>query len=117
MKKVFTLIMVVAFTLTLNAQNELGEGPKATNYKEVLKEIEYPKVCREKGIEGRVVVALEINKEGKVMGYEFLASPCSDLRVAVESSLSKLIFQPATDVNGKAVDGKITLPVNFQLSI
>ncbi|MEM9339473.1 MAG: energy transducer TonB [Bacteroidota bacterium] len=115
MKRVLTFVMMNAMAFALFAGE--NEAPKATNYKEVIKEIEYPQVCREKGIEGTVVVLLKISETGEIMNYRFNAAPCKDLQKAVEKSLSKLTFTPATNEVGQAVVGKIALPVNFKLSI
>ena len=120
MKKIFTLIILTAFVFVLHAQSsgtQAYTNPKATNYKEVLKGIEYPQVCREKGIEGTVLVVLNINENGTMTNYKFKSAPCDDLQTAVENSLSKLTFEPAKNPQGQAVRGKLTLPVQFKLSI
>ncbi len=117
MKKVITLLMAVAFVFTLNAQNGVERGPKATNYKEVLKEITYPQNCRDAGIEGKVLVMLKISKRGTIKSYEFLSAPSGDIEAAVESSLSKLTFEPALNAKGHPVTGQLALPINFKLSI
>lgn len=115
---------LLALTLTLfvfgaiaNNGNDKAEGPKPTNYKEVISKIEYPKECKEKGIEGIVVVTLKIDSDGKVINHEFGSYPCTDLRDAVKDKLKELKFTPAKDANGTAVVGKIALPVNFKLTI
>ncbi|MEQ9406000.1 MAG: energy transducer TonB [Cyclobacteriaceae bacterium] len=117
MKKLVALTFLLAFVFASYAGNGGIENPKATNYTQVLKDIKYPQVCREKGIEGKVIVMLNIDKYGKITNYEFKSSPCSDLREAVEVALPGLKFKPAIDEDGEAVAGKLTLPVNFKLTI
>lgn len=117
MKKVLSILFVGAFVFASYANNGKGEAAKIVNYKEVISQLEYPKVCREKGIEGTVIVSLNIDVNGSVSGYEFLQSPCSDLQEVVENSLKDLTFTPATDKNGDAITGNITMPVNFKLTI
>lgn len=117
MKKLFSLLITAILVVGAYAGNGKSEEAKVTNYKEVLSEIEYPQVCREKGIEGKVVVDLVIDELGKVVDHEFVSYPCTDLKEVVKESLSKLRFSPAKDDNGKAVKSVFTLPVNFKLTI
>lgn len=112
---IFTLVFFVFGAFATNGGKE--ESPKATNYKEVISKIEYPKVCKAKGIEGTVVVTLKIDKTGKVINHEFGSYPCTDLRDAVKDVIKDLEFTPAKDAKGNAVVGKIAVPVNFKLTI
>ncbi len=93
------------------------KGRKQLNYKEVLQRIEYPQVCKDKGIEGKVVVVLHLDKFGNIENYVFKAYPCNDLKKAVEYEIANLKFTPARDSDGNAVPGSYTLPVNFKLTI
>ena len=77
--------------------------------------IKYPIVCREKGIEGVVKVKITVDKRGQIRRYRILESPCSDLREAVEQVLPSLEFEPAT-VEGREVNSKIVIPVDFRLT-
>ncbi|MEO9869205.1 energy transducer TonB [Ekhidna sp.] len=119
MKKQLLALTMTLFVLgaLANNGNDKAESPKPVNYKEVISKIEYPKVCKEKGIEGQVIVTLKIDETGKVINHEFESYPCSDLRDAVKDILPKLNFTPAKNKNGEAVVGKIAVPVNFKLTI
>ena len=121
MKKYITTLMmtICALAVIANGFGNKGEGesPKPVNYKEVISKIEYPKVCREKGIEGKVIVELKVDENGKVVNHKFESYPCSDLKKVVKDILPELQFKPATDSEGNAVEGRVTLPVNFQLDI
>ncbi|MEP1097306.1 MAG: TonB family protein [Cyclobacteriaceae bacterium] len=117
MKKLIVLTFTLAFVFAAYAGNGKAEKPKATNYKEVLKEIAYPQASMEQGIEGKVIVELKINKAGEMVSYKFKSYPCSDMKEVVEQSLMKITFAPATNKKGEAVNGRVTLPVNFQLTI
>ncbi|GAB4251386.1 MAG: hypothetical protein Tsb0034_30370 [Ekhidna sp.] len=117
MKKLIVTLITAIFVFGASASNGKAEQAKVTNYKEVLSKIEYPQVCKEKGIEGKVIVNLVIDENGNITSHEFVAFPCTDLRDAVKTSLSQLQFIPARDENGVAVKGKFTLPVNFKLTI
>lgn len=119
MKKQLLTLTMVFFVLGALASNgnDKSEGPKPTNYKEVISKIEYPKVCKEKGIEGKVIVTLKVDKAGKVINHEFDSYPCTDLREAVKEVLKDLTFEPAKNAQGEVVTGKIAVPVNFKLTI
>ena len=119
MKKTLLFLAMALFVLGSHANNGEGkaENPKPMNYKEVVSNIEYPLECKEKGIEGQVLVTLKIDKDGKVINHRFESYPCTDLRDAVKAVLPKLNFEPAKNDNGEAVVGRIAVPVNFKLTI
>lgn len=117
MKKLLTIAITAIFVFGAYAGNGEAKEAKVTNYKEVLSQIEYPQVCREQGIEGKVIVHLIINENGEISNHEFASYPCTDLRDAVENSLSQLQFIPARNDKGEAVKGAFTLPVNFKLTL
>lgn len=120
MRKQLLILAMSFFVLGASAGNGDGkkaESPKALNYKEVISDIEYPQVCKEKGIEGQVLVTLKIDQFGKVINHRFESYPCTDLRDAVKKVLPNLNFTPAKNSNGEAVVGLIAVPVNFKLTI
>lgn len=119
MKKQLLVLTLALFVFGAQANNGKGEAesPKPTNYKEVISQIEYPKVCKEKGIEGIVIVTLKIDEIGNVINHEFDSYPCTDLRDAVKGVIKDLKFKPAKNEKGQAVVGKIAVPVNFKLTI
>lgn len=118
MKK--TLMMLLSFTLIICVYGQPLSSAKVvevTNYEEVLSQIVYPQVCKEKGIEGKVIVSLEIDEQGNVVSHEFISSPCSDLKEVVYNSLAKFNFSPAVNDSGQTIKSRITMPVNFELTI
>jgi len=119
MKKQLLILAMALCVLGAQANNgdNKAENPKPINYKEVISNIEYPLVCKEKGIEGQVLVTLKIDQAGKVINHRFESYPCTDLRDAVKKVLPKLNFEPAKNSNGDAVVGLIALPINFKLTI
>lgn len=121
MKKQLLVLTLALLVFGAQANTGLGNGeaesPKATNYKEVISQIEYPQVCKEKGIEGTVIVTLKIDETGNVINHEFGSYPCTDLRDAVKAVIKDLKFMPAKNANGTSVVGKIAVPVNFKLTI
>ena len=118
MMKTLLMLLSVCFILFVNGQPlSSSKVVEVTNYKEVLSQIEYPQVCKEKGIEGKVIVSLRVDANGKLMSHKFIAYPCVDIKGAVMEALPKLKFNPAINQHGDAVAGSITMPINFRLTI
>ena len=118
MKKTLLMLLSVCFILIVNGQPlSTAKVAEVTNYKEVLSQIEYPQVCKEKGIEGKVIVSLKVDADGNLVSHEFITYPCSDLKGVVTEALPKLKFSPAINQHGDAVAGRITMPINFKLTI
>ncbi|MFK7953679.1 MAG: energy transducer TonB [Ekhidna sp.] len=117
MKKIASLLITSAFILSASAMSGKGELAKISNYTEVISKIEYPQQSKEQGIEGKVLVSIDIDALGNVKGYKFLSSPCQNLTEAVEKSIKNLEFLPAKDKTGKAISGKVVLPVDFKLNL
>ena len=118
MKQLLSMLLSLLLVVSLYAQ-PMAEARdlEITNYKEVVSQIEYPQVCKEKGIEGQVLVSLEIGIDGNVISHQFISFPCTDLRDVVQDALSKFTFNPAVDDHGQAIPSRITMPVKFELTI
>lgn len=118
MKQLLSMLFSLLIMVSVYAQ-PIAEARdiEVTNYKEVVSQIEYPQVCKEKGIEGRVIVSLEIDEYGNVVGHEFVSFPCTDLRDVVKDALTEFNFNPAVDSRGQAITSRITMPVKFELTI
>ncbi len=118
MKKTLLMILAIFFVFNMYAQDVVStKVVEVTNYNEVVSSILYPLDCKKNGIEGTVIVSLEVDKEGKLINHEFISSPCRDFTAAVTNALPQLIFKPATDEQGNAITSKITMPVSFVLTI
>lgn len=116
MKKLGYILMVGLMSAALLATANNGKPkPVISNYAEVLKQIEYPTVCRENGVEGTVFVRISVDNEGNMTKYDIVKTPCSDLKEAVEKVLPLLTFQPA-NVEGQNVSSKILIPIEFRLT-
>ena len=75
----------------------------------------YPKVAKEKGIEGTVVVQVYVNEKGRVTETVILKGiPDSGLDEAAIKAIEKVKFRPAK-AKGKKVGVWISIPVNFRL--
>jgi TonB family protein len=87
-------------------------------YKHIQKYIKYPTEARRHLIEGQVVVAFTIQKDGRLANLEVIESlfPALDVEVfrVVHESKSTLLWKPAMQ-NGQAQESRIVLPVTFKL--
>ncbi len=116
-KGLFTCVSICLILLANGQSVSSAKAVEVTNYKEVLSQIEYPQKCKEEGIEGKVIVSLKIDEDGKLINHEFIVSPCKMLKQAVANVLPMLRFAPAMDRYGNPMTSSITMPVNFQLTI
>ncbi len=77
--------------------------------------IPYPPEAREKKIEGKVVMELLIDAEGKVRSATVLSGPGFGLNEAALEAIYRFKFKPA-EVDGKPVAVKIPYTYNFVLA-
>lgn len=75
---------------------------------------EYPEKARELEIEGRVILELTVNGEGKVVAVRVIQKLHPLLDEAAKKAAMKMRFQPGT-VNGTPVTLKIPVPFTFVL--
>ncbi|MBO4662268.1 MAG: energy transducer TonB [Bacteroidaceae bacterium] len=77
--------------------------------------IKYPSICQEQGVQGRVIVAFVVNKDGTIVDVKVLRSPdqhLSDEAVRVVKQMPK--WKPARQGN-RSVRSRFNLPVMFRL--
>ncbi len=56
-------------------------------------------------------IAITIDKDGKVIGTDYSGEIPSDVKIELEESLSKIIFNPTLNKEGEPVQVKIVIPV------
>ncbi len=120
MKKLaITSIVALLFVTTAFASDPTVAvvSAKATNMTEVISAIKYPQVSNENGIEGKVIVVLQINEEGDVTDNKFVTYPSVQMKEAVASALTDLKFTPARNSDGKTIPTSVRIPINFELTI
>ncbi|MFT7589433.1 MAG: protein TonB [Limisphaerales bacterium] len=91
-------------------------GGEMAMYKWLGKNIKYPQVAKENGIEGKVFVRFIVNKVGKVTEVEVLrgiGGGCDEEAVRVVRNMPS--WKPGKQ-RGKAVKVQFTIPIHFQLS-
>jgi periplasmic protein TonB len=76
---------------------------------------DYPLIARQEGRDGRVVLTVFIDADGKVRGARLLQGSYEVLNEVALRKVSEAIFSPAFDENGKPVSCKVTLPIRFRL--
>ena len=90
-------------------------GGMAELMKFLQKNIKYPPVCQEQGIQGRVIVQFVVNTDGSIVDANVVKSvnPYLDKEaLRVVGTMPK--WQPGKQ-RGKAVRVRFTLPVNFRI--
>ncbi len=76
----------------------------------------YPEIARKAGIEGRVVLRVLIDKDGKPQKAQILKNPGTDIfDEAAIASVMQSSYSPAIQ-NGKPVKCWLTVPIKFTLS-
>ena len=77
--------------------------------------IKYPSICREQGVEGRVIVSFVVNKDGSIVDVKTLRSPDENLAKEAER-LVKIMpkWKPARQGN-KTMRSRFQLPIQFRL--
>lgn len=91
-------------------------GGDAALMKYISKNIRYPQMAKENGIQGKVVVQMVIMKNGKIGEVKVARSVDRDLdREAVRVCKSLPPFSPGCNANGDPVNVWYTLPVTFKL--
>ena len=91
-------------------------GGMAELMKYLQKNIKYPTICQEQGIQGRVIVQFVVNSDGSIVDPQVVkpVNPYLDKEaLRVVSSMPK--WKPG-EQRGKKVRVRFTLPVTFRLS-
>ena len=84
-------------------------------YAAIQRNVQYPEIAQEAGIEGTVIVQAFINKSGKVTDAVILKGiPNTGLDEAAMDAIRKTRFRPAKQ-RDRAVGVWISIPVNFKL--
>lgn len=99
----------------LKYEEKLPEFPGGEKelFKFLNSEIKYPKSCKKKGIEGKVIVSFILNNQGKVEDFLILKSVHPDIDNEAIRVLKKMpIWTPGMQ-NGKAVDVLFNIPIKF----
>ena len=80
------------------------------------KNIKYPPICRENGIQGRVLVSFVVNKDGAIVEPQVVKSVNKQLDQEALLVISTMPNWKPGKQRGKPVRVKYTVPVNFRLN-
>lgn len=80
------------------------------------KNLTYPKKSLEKKIEGRVYVSFLIELDGRISNVEIMRGVSNDIDSSVIDVIGKMPKWIPAKYNGKEVNSKYILPINFQLN-
>ncbi|NOZ04415.1 MAG: energy transducer TonB [FCB group bacterium] len=84
-------------------------------YAAIQRNVEYPEIAREAGIEGTVIIQAFVDKKGRVTQTVVLSGlPNTGLNEAAMDAIRKTRFKPAKQ-RDRAVGVWISIPVNFKL--
>jgi len=90
-----------------------GGYAKMVDY--LMKNLKYPSLARETGIQGRVVLSFVVAKDGRLQDISLIrgiGGGCDEEAIRV---VSKMPTWKAGKHNGKYVPVKFTLPISFRL--
>ena len=97
-------------------QAPVFQGGNAALFQYISDNIQYPATAKEKGIKGRVICQVVVNKDGSVTDVNVVQSSgdasLDDEAIRVLQSMPK--WTPGKK-NGRPVNVKYTIPVNFKL--
>lgn len=98
----------------VNAFVAVEKEPAPVNLDVIKKNVGYPNQARELGIQGKVIIRILVNKEGKPTKHVVVRSPHSLLTDAVVSQLYNLQFTPGIQA-GKPIPVWVNIPFDFRL--
>lgn len=88
--------------------------PEPVNMDAVRSKIEYPHICKEANIQGKVFVKILVDKEGKPIKHKVLRSPHDLLTQACVKEIYGLKFTPGVQ-SGKPIKVWVSVPFDFKL--
>ena len=75
----------------------------------------YPEQARDAGIEGVVLLQVEVSRTGTIHSVRVLTDPGYGLGAAAARALRAFRFAPAVDQGGQAIDSRFTYTYRFEL--
>lgn len=104
--------------ININKSEYAGEMDKSpeliVSYSDIIKNIRYPEVQKNKRVQGRVYVRLYINEKGNIDYSEVMVGIDSVLNQAALDGLKGIKFKPAM-LKNNPVKTKVIIPVDFKL--
>ncbi|MEE1083775.1 MAG: TonB family protein [Paludibacteraceae bacterium] len=82
----------------------------------LMKNIKYPAVCQEAGIQGRVIVSFVVNKDGTIQNVEVIRGVHEKLDAEAVRVVKSMPAWSPGEQQGRKVRSKFQLPVFFRLA-
>ncbi len=76
---------------------------------------DYPQIARQQGKDGRVVLTILLDTEGRVRDARLLQGSYEILNEVALRKVKEAVFSPAYNEQNQAVSCKVTLPIRFEL--
>jgi TonB family protein len=76
---------------------------------------DYPLLAAQQGKDGRVVLSVIIDSEGRVRDAELLEGSYDALNEVAVAKVKDAVFSPAYDKDGNAVACRVRVPIKFEL--
>lgn len=95
---------------------EFPNGGMAGLMNFISKNLKYPTICQESGVQGRVVVSFVVNKDGSTTDFRIVRSVDKYLDKEAVRVLSNMPKWKPGKQKGVPVRVKYTVPINFKLS-
>lgn len=97
-------------------QNAMFPGGDQACYEWLAKNIKYPSICQEQGVQGRVFVSFVVEKDGSITDVKVMRSPDDNLSKEATRVVKMMPkWKPARQGN-KNVRSRFNLPVMFRLN-
>lgn len=80
-----------------------------------ISDADYPRVARQQGQDGRVLLAVFIQADGAVRDVKLLQGSYDELNRVALAKVRAARFEPARDERGIAIPSKLLLPIRFEL--
>jgi TonB family protein len=117
MKKVIACFFIIfIFNVVFAQEKEFDTPPELIGGQDTLRILtqqEYPSFAKKVGLEGDIIVEVEVDANGKVVGFEWIFGRQS-FEKAVDKILKKVKYKPAIK-NGAPVNAKIRQEIVFKL--
>jgi TonB family protein len=81
----------------------------------LLSSADYPRVARQAGKDGRVILQILLDERGRVSDVRLLSGAYEALNEVALRKVKHAVFTPAYNAEGRAVPCRVTLPIRFEL--
>jgi protein TonB len=110
----FSLIILVATNVAQETKPDKPAEPKG-GMQAIVKNVIYPEVAKNAGIQGKVFVVATVDEKGNVLKTKIMKGIHELLDESAQKAVKATKFIPA-EKDGKKIKSQITVPIVFKLS-